>query len=363
VTTTRRHAVIGLVLAMVITVGPPSSAAPAPALTRTQEHLTVGPAYASDFPDPSIIEVGGRYFAYSTQSGGANIPVITSGDLVGWGARGDALPVLPSWAIAGSTWAPSAARDPSGGYELFYTARDRATGLECIGRATSASPLGPFIDHANRPFLCQVSLGGSIDPYLFADNGTDYLVWKSDGAAGQPQQLWAQQLQAGDTALVAASALLLSASSSWEDGVVEGPAMLRTATGLFLYFSGNRWSSPAYAIGVVGCDTPLGPCVNTPTGTDVSRDSHLIGPGGASFFTAKDGRAMMAYAAWSGSSVPPAGRRELYLDTVDTMGTSPNLTEMLVAVARPRPRRPKVRVGPLAAVVQPGKWRCEACST
>ncbi len=106
--------------------------------------------------------------------------------------------------------------------------------------------------------------------------------------------------------------------------------MLQTGTGLFLYFSGNSWSSSAYSIGTVGCDTPLGPCVNTPTGQTVSSQSDLSGPGGPTFFTAKDGETMMAFAAWSGVPGSATGKRELYLDAVGTTGASPTLTEILV---------------------------------
>jgi beta-xylosidase len=294
--------------------------------------VTTGPSYTGDFPDPTVLVVRGRYYAYSTQSGGFNIPVITSDDLTDWSGRTDALPVLPSWAGKGFTWAPSVAVDPTGGYQMFFAALDTTSGIECIGRATSASPRGPFVDRADHPFLCQAALGGSIDPYVFTTGGTNYLIWKSDGANGAPQQLWSQQLDSTDAALVGSPSLLLSATSSWEGGVVEGPAMLQTADGLFLYFSGNRWSTSDYSIGVVGCDTPLGPCVNAPTGQEVSARSDLSGPGGPSFFAADDGQTLMAYAAWSGRAGTPSGRRELYIDRVDTEGTSPTLIEMLVTV-------------------------------
>jgi beta-xylosidase len=298
--------------------------------TAPTDRMTTGAAYDGDFADPSVLVAHGRYYAYSTQAAGSNIPVISSLDLIHWSTPTDALPNLPSWAQSGFTWAPAVADDPAGGYQMFFAARDPELDGQCIGRATSSSPTGPFVDHSDQPFLCQTSLGGSIDPYVFTTAGTSYLIWKSDGANGSPQQIWSQQLDERDTALVGRPALLLSATSSWEDGVVEGPAMLATPSGLFLYFSGNRWSSSDYSIGVVGCDTPLGPCVNAPTGQEVSVRSHRSGPGGPTFFVAEDGRTLMAYAAWSGTPGTPNSRRELYIDQVDTTGTSPTLTEMLV---------------------------------
>ena len=311
----------------------PDRSSGAVATAHTQREVA-GAALAEDFPDPSVVLAGGRYVAYSTQSRGENIPVVSSPDLVHWSTPTDALPVLPGWAEAGYTWAPSVVADPAGGYEMFFAARDRRLDLQCIGRATSRSPLGPFVDPDRRPFLCQAALGGSIDPYVFTDDGTSYLIWKSDGENGAPQQVWSDTLDAPDTGLVGPAALLLSATTSWENGVVEGPAMLQTGTGLFLYFSGNSWTSSAYSIGAVGCDTPLGPCVNTPAGQVVSSESALSGPGGPTFFAAKGGRTMMAFAVWSGAPGSMTGKRELYIDEVDTTGTSPTLTEVLV------PRRP-----------------------
>jgi len=319
-------AALMVILALLVRPGPVSSAT---TFTRTTTDVS-GAVFSGNFPDPSILVVHGRYFAYATQSDGENIQVISSADLIHWSGRRDALPVLPAWAIAGYTWAPAVVANPGGGYEMFYAARDRALGVECIGRATSSSALGPFIDSDAQPFLCQSALGGSIDPYVFVSGGSSYLIWKSDGENGAPQQVWSETLNPLNTSLVGEASLLLSATSTWEDGVVEGPAMLQTSTGLFLYFSGNRWSSSRYAIGVVGCDTPMGPCVNTSSDQVVSSESGLSGPGGPTFFVAADGMTMMAYAAWSGQPDAAVGKRELYIDDVDTTGTSPTLVEMLV---------------------------------
>src|ERR1700760_2971431 len=69
---------------------------------------TTQPSYAGDFPDPSVIHVGGLYFAFSTQGAGGNIQRLVSTDHKNWvmPAQSDALPVLPSWADSAGTWAP-----------------------------------------------------------------------------------------------------------------------------------------------------------------------------------------------------------------------------------------------------------------
>jgi beta-xylosidase len=313
---------------------------PAPTTATLQSDRVAGAVYTGDFPDPSVLVVDGRYYAYATQSGGTNIQVVSSTDLTGWTPAADALPTLPTWAEPGFTWAPAVDRDPDGGYEMFFAARDGALGVECIGRAVSTSPLGPFVEASATPFLCQANLGGSIDPYVFTDGGTTYLLWKSDGANGSAQQIWSQALDADHDAPVGSASLLLSATSTWEQGVIEGPAMLRTENGLFLYFSGNSWSTSAYSIGVVGCDSPLGPCVNASTGQEVSTSGRVVGPGGATFFAAPDGDTYLAFAAWVGVPHAAGSRRELYIDEVDTTGTLPTLTHLLVPATRETHRSP-----------------------
>ena len=66
-----------------------------------------GPMMDANFPDPSVLQVDGRWYAFSTTSGGKNVPIATSGDIhVGWALTGsDALPKLGAWADGG-VWAP-----------------------------------------------------------------------------------------------------------------------------------------------------------------------------------------------------------------------------------------------------------------
>ena len=66
-----------------------------------------GPVIASNFPDPSFIQVGSQYFAFSTSGGGKNIPVATSSDFNSWSLTdGDALPVVGAWSNGANVWAP-----------------------------------------------------------------------------------------------------------------------------------------------------------------------------------------------------------------------------------------------------------------
>ena len=183
-----------------------------------------GLVYPFDFPDPDVILVGQTYYAYATNSVGGNIQIIDSTDLEHWTAVGNALPNLPSWAIKGSTWAPSVIQI-GGQYDLYYAVDTMASATECISVATAASPQGPFTDTSATPLECQPSLGGSIDPSVFVDpnGGTPYLLWKSGGPGSS--LLWAQQLDPSGNSFTAGSTAtnILSPDQGWEAGTVEAP--------------------------------------------------------------------------------------------------------------------------------------------
>ncbi len=250
--------------------------------------------------DPSILSVGSAYFAYGTNSGDENVPTLESNDLSHWSQIGDALPSLPSWASPGLVWSPDATLDPQGGYELFFSAYDKGMGTFCVGRAVSSSPVGPFVATGAGPVLCQGNEGGAIDPSIYSEGGSDYLLWKSDGEGGQATGIWVQRLDSTDSTLLGSPTELLTANSEWEDGIVEGPAMVRVSGGLYLLFSGNHWRTSNYAIGATTCSTPVGPC--SPDAQILLRTSGTsVGPGGPSTFSVF-GKPMLAYSTWIGSS-------------------------------------------------------------
>ena len=166
--------------------------------------IATSPAYPGDFPDPSVLVVNDRYWAYSTGSGGRNLQVMSSPDLRTWTTPVDPLPVLPSWARVGFTWAPDVL-PATGTVLMYYTARDAASGRQCISVAASAVPIGPFTDTSTGPLICQIANGGSIDASPVVTATGTYLVWKSDdNALGRRSHLWSQRLSADGRALVGA---------------------------------------------------------------------------------------------------------------------------------------------------------------
>lgn len=304
-------------------------AGPAPAPTTTappQPLAPVPPADGRDAPDPFLLDDGDEWVLFSTQVGLLNVPASTSSDLAAWSAPVEALPVLPAWAEWGHTWAPGAVARP-GGYVLYFAARSRATGRQCIGAASSISATGPFTSPSAEPLVCQAELGGSIDPHPFVDrDGTAYLFWKADGnAIGQASWLFGQRLRPDGLGFDGEPVALLRNDATWERPLIENPALVRAGTGYSLLYSGGWWESGGYATGYATCDTPLGPCTKvTVDGPVHASNDGEAGPGGAMVISGPAGDHWLVYHAWSSGHVGygSGGARSLRFAPVAWEGTT-----------------------------------------
>jgi beta-xylosidase len=289
-----------------------------PAVARVETPART-PAYDRDFPDPHLLRVGRTYYAYSTQVGQTNVPVMKSSDLKRWSSRSDALPRLPDWASPGFTWAPTVLTQGSE-YVLYYTVRQTSSGGQCVSVATAAEPDGPFRDASDGPLVCQRSRGGSIDPSVFTDaSGTTYLLWKSDdNADGRKTSLWARPLTADGVGFAGSSVpvRLLTQTARWQAPAIEGPSMARSDDTYYLFYGAGGWDSSTSAIGYATCHSPLGPCTDRTTRQpwmeSASDGDAPVGPQGPSVFVDRDGRTRLGFAAWNGRVGYPKGVRSLW---------------------------------------------------
>jgi beta-xylosidase len=279
------------------------------------------PVYPNDFPDPHVIRVGDTYYAYSTNTGTSNVPVIESSDLVSWERIGDAMPALPEWARLGfgDTWAPGVIEHDDG-FLLYFVSRDDASSRQCIGLATATSPEGPFHDDSAAPLVCQRELGGSIDPFPYrAADGGLYLYWKNDGnCCAQPVHLWVQPLTDDGLGLAGEPVQLIERDQPWEIPLVENPAMIEADGDHYLLYSANRWDSHEYAVGYATCDTVTGPCRKPEEEPVLSFTPEVMGPGGQVVVEGPDGGLWIVYHAWTGPDVGyPAGMRSMRIDRIE----------------------------------------------
>jgi beta-xylosidase len=242
----------------------------------------------------------GWYVLFGTTDWQANVPTAISIDAVHWTQAPDSLPVLPSWATPSitMTWAPAAQRTTAG-WVMYYSTEEQASGRECIGRAISSSPTGPYQDKTSSPVLCQRNLGGSIDPSVVKrPGGATYLVWKSNGnAVHLPDSIWSQQLSNDGLGLRGQPHPLIGLDVPWELGTVEAPAIVAaSAGGYWLFYAGGNWNRPnQYATGLAYCSTPTGPCQETSKDPFLTATPNVISPGGLDTFTDHRGQLWAAF--------------------------------------------------------------------
>lgn len=268
------------------------------------------PSYAGDFPDPSVLVDGGTYWAYATGTGLSNLQVMSSPDMRSWTAPADPLPRLPSWA-SGGTWAPDVIR-LGDRFVMYYSARVKNLGIECISVAFSVSPGGPFLDISSAPLVCQTHHGGSIDPnpYLDPASGRLYLFWKSeDNTIHGRTGIWAQALSPDGFSLAWGSSpvLVMTQSASWQAPCAEGPTVVRAGGLYFLFYGANSWRSASSGIGYAISRSLLGKYTNeSPYRPWLATKGTATGPQGPMVFTDAGGATRMAFVAWHG----PVGYRQ-----------------------------------------------------
>jgi len=291
-------------------------------------------ALDGEFADPFVLRDGRAYYAFATSARGAHVQVARSFDLAKWTPLPDALPELPTWAgrDASLTWAP-AVLQRGGRWVLYYTARHEASGFQCISRATSARPAGPYVDDTSKPFVCQLALCGSIDPSPFVDaSARPWLLWKSDensAACAGKSRIWSQPLAADGLALAGEPTPLLTTDRAWEEPLIEGPSMVRRGGRTYLLYSAGWYESAQYSVGWASCDGPAGPCKKmTLDGPLMKSSTTLLGPGGQELFDDADGRTWMAYHAWTAPNATYAagGARSLRFARVDLTSGVPVVT-------------------------------------
>src|SRR5438105_3764527 len=234
----------------------------------------VGPVFAADFPDPTVLRVGATYYGYGTatawQQPGRLFPILESKDLVHWSYVADAFSAPPAWSI-GSWWAPSVLHR-GGAFYLYYGATARS-GIHCLAVALAFSPTGPFADQGT--IGCgDGSASGYIDPAPFLDGKNAYLYYSVDGPR---HSISVQRLR---------------------------PDLLG--------FEGPR----SELFGVTTSKSPLGPFVKSLANPILQTQAGLAGPGGGSIVDDPRGGLWFAYHAWT------AGGRSLRVDRVRIRGAS-----------------------------------------
>jgi hypothetical protein len=286
-------AVIVAAVTVTVALGATGSSAASPPPPAAPASAPAGLVVHHQMPSPYVMVSGSSDYLYSGGYGlnvAPHVPVRRFTSLADLPKPTDAMPTLPAgtW---GWIWTVDV-HPAATGYAMWFTTaynnRPNPLGVDnqCIGNATSASPLGPFTPSSG-PVICQQ--WGSIDPrVVVSPGGTHYLIWKSDTnadhAAVIPTTIWEQQLAPDGVTLVGTAHQIATATQPWEGALAESPDMVDLGGTYYLFFSGNSSLSPQNGIGMMTCASIQGPCTDTRTSAFLGSNSQGTGPGEESLF-------------------------------------------------------------------------------
>lgn len=288
-----------------------------------------GPVISINFPDPAVLQVDSKLYAYATNGGGKNIQWASSVDRgSSWPVSdSDALPDVGPWAMTGRTWAPHVIDRGDGTFVLYYAADDRSQKAHCIGAATSSSPSGPF-KPTRSPLVCATAGGGAIDPSGFQDiDGSRYIVYKVDGGAlggggpcgnadrSHPTPIMLQKLTEDGLSSDKNPIEILDRGES--DGpLIEAPNLLLQNGVYFLFFSSHCFNTNLYDIRYATSSSITGPFNRAAASFKMTGDNNLTAPGGLSVLPSNN-----SFAVFHATSKPTPLTRPMYIAQITFNGT------------------------------------------
>lgn len=258
--------------------------------------------------DPHVIKVGETWYLYGTGYSSEGLAVWSSNDLENWLFGGLAWKPTPNTWNTVDLWAPHVEQGTDGFY-MYYSANSR------IGVAFSESPLGPFTELYDHPFIgggyggigdgiyidrpTNVVLDGeeyAIDAFVLrSSSGKLYMYFSALEPFAVIKVIPMSDYRTLEN--VPPKTVLGIDLLSWEGVTREGPWVIEHDGVFHLMYSGNVYFSDNYAIGVATADSPLGPFRRRPDNPIFERDAQrkLYGPGHHSVAPGKYGDLLMFY--------------------------------------------------------------------
>lgn len=311
---TRRRAAltaIGLAFALLVVacgpeLGPVTklSSIPAPRLPETS--------------DPSVVRIGREYYVYGSNNHlRAPVTRTTNIDQTLTLAQKNAvthegMPTKPAWTRTSmQLWAPTVGK--FGNRWIMYFSADRPNppqphNAQCIGRAFSSSPAGPFAPEA-KPWHCGINArGGALDPQLFTDAKGQRWLHATFGDTESP--IHAIRLDANGNR-IGDAVPVLERQHPWEYHFIEQPAMIYDphSKNYVLTYSAGKWWEARYSTGIARCAEANGPCTSDPSGPWIRSGAGRTGPGGLSFFSDTTGTPRAIFSTFASGQESTNGGR------------------------------------------------------
>ncbi|MBZ0258684.1 glycoside hydrolase family 43 protein, partial [bacterium] len=192
------------------------------------------PVIPGDYPDPSIIRVGDKYYAAGTSFDFAPLyPLYESTDLVNWTRIGSIFNEPPGWASI-NFWAPELYYK-DGVFYVYYTAKRKDNRVACIGVATTQDIYSGFTDQG-----IIIEWGEeAIDAFVFQDDdGKTYITWKAYGLTpGRDIEILASELSEDGLHLTGEPFTLTDHQKGWDGAGDEGQCLVKRNGYYYLFYS------------------------------------------------------------------------------------------------------------------------------
>ena len=272
--------------------------------------------------DPSIIHVGSRYYAFSTDvsTGPSNsLPIRCSTDKVNWSLCGSVFPGgMPSWAsqlIPGiqGLWAPDISYF-NGEYHVYYAGSTFASQRSFIALATNKTldPGSPNYKWDDRGPVMVSNPGddfNAIDPTILVD--TDGSVWMTYGSSHTGIKQRQVDPASGQLIVANCTCYSLATRPGVQGNPIEGPSLVRHGKYYYLFVSmdyccDNFNTTIAYKEAVGRSTSPHGPFADA-SGTPMmngggavllQEDSAWAAPGGGTaYIDSQTGESLIVFHA------------------------------------------------------------------
>lgn len=268
--------------------------------------------------DPSALSTGGSFYVYGSDNH-LRAPVTRLSDITRAYTESEknaltteAMPTQPAWsARVRQIWAPTVA--PIGGRWLMFFSADRPNppqpdNPQCIGRAWSDSPSGPFAPEGWAASCGFAGVGGALDPQFFYDPRTGQ-NWLLAAFGNTESPLQAMTVDAVGN--LGPAITILGRQHPWEYHFIENPAMAYDPVrgNYILTYSAGRWWEAQYSTGIARCSSPAGPCTSDPSGPWIAASDGRTGPGGLSFFVDGAGSTYGIFATFAAGRESTTGGR------------------------------------------------------
>ncbi len=192
------------------------------------------PVIPGDFPDPTIIRAGDKYYAAGTTSDFApHYPIYESTDLVNWKQTGAIFSERPEW-TSDSFWAPELFYHNETFY-AFYAAKRKGDRISCIGVATTKNIEDGFTDHG-----ILIEWGNeAIDAFVFQDDDNKfYIFWKAYGLnPDRPIEILGSELNLDELSLTGEHFSVTDYSAGWNGHGDEGQCIFKKDGMYYMLYS------------------------------------------------------------------------------------------------------------------------------